>query len=164
MTKPYPKFSQRALAYAIDLLSIYLLTITVIFVIVGTYLALQNNPRESWNLLKENQGYRAFQSFAHLMIYLSYFSFSYWSSGKTLGKSFFKLQVVSESGELTFKQSLGRSLAYFLSGQLTFGIGFLLPLFRQDKKALHDLLAKTKVVRITQKIESPSVEQESSAA
>ncbi|MCO5141544.1 MAG: RDD family protein [Oligoflexia bacterium] len=149
MAKRQPKYSQRALAYSIDLLTVYLITITCVFAIVSCYLLLQTNPRESWDHLKVNQGYRIFQSFAHLVVYISYFTISFWSYGKTIGKSFFKLSVVSEKDdELTFGQSLGRSFAYLLSGQLTLGIGFLLPLFREDKKALHDLLAKTKVIRI----------------
>jgi len=40
-----------------------------------------------------------------------------------------------------------RALGYMLSF-LFLGVGFLLPLFTSKKQALHDLIAKTRVVRL----------------
>jgi uncharacterized RDD family membrane protein YckC len=44
------------------------------------------------------------------------------------------------------KRAFGRFLAWNLSGAFL-GIGYLLVLFRKDRRALHDLLAGTRVVR-----------------
>lgn len=67
-------------------------------------------------------------------------------SGQTPGKKFASLKVVDA---VTFqrasylKLSL-RFIGYFIS--LIFIIGFIIPLLREDKRALHDLLSGTAVI------------------
>jgi uncharacterized RDD family membrane protein YckC len=68
--------------------------------------------------------------------------------GATPGKTLFKLKVLhSETGTYV---SPGRALAREWLGKiiciLTFNIGFLMIAFRADKRGLHDLLFKTRVV------------------
>lgn len=72
-------------------------------------------------------------------------------TGRTPGKALLRLSVVpSGSSEPTpgigLQKALVRFLAYNLSGSLL-GLGFLLVLIRKDRRALHDLLAGTRVVR-----------------
>lgn len=68
------------------------------------------------------------------------------SSGQTAGKEMLGVRVVRLDGRPVSRyQALGRVLAKLLSW-LTLGAGFLVPLFRQDKRSLHDLVARTKVV------------------
>lgn len=81
----------------------------------------------------------------HITIYLAYFTLGHWYWGKTLGKKVCGLQLFHNGQELSFLRSLSRSISYIASGQLTFGIGFSLALFRSDQKALHDLFCTTKV-------------------
>jgi uncharacterized RDD family membrane protein YckC len=69
----------------------------------------------------------------------------HWQWGQTLGKMALQIRVVSvEGGPLSFGQSVGRYFATFLSA-LILGIGFMMAGARSDKRALHDLLAGTRV-------------------
>ena len=72
-------------------------------------------------------------------------------TGRTPGKALLRLSVVrgvpSGTGPgIGLKAAFVRFLAWNLSGALA-GIGFLLVLFRGDRRALHDLVAGTRVVR-----------------
>lgn len=68
-----------------------------------------------------------------------------WMWGQTLGKMALQIRVVSlDGGPLSFGQSAGRYFATFLSA-LILGIGFIMAGVRSDKRALHDLLAGTRV-------------------
>jgi len=69
----------------------------------------------------------------------------HWLWGQTLGKMALQIRVVSmDGGPLSFGQSVGRYFATFLSA-LILGIGFIMAGVRPDKRALHDLLAGTRV-------------------
>ncbi|HYN40465.1 MAG TPA: RDD family protein [Thermoanaerobaculia bacterium] len=72
-------------------------------------------------------------------------------TGRTPGKALLRLAVVpAGSSEPTpgigLQKAFVRFLAWNLSSALL-GIGFLLVLFRKDRRALHDLVAGTRVVR-----------------
>lgn len=65
----------------------------------------------------------------------------------TVGKRIFNLYVARKDGsKVGFGRSTGRALAYFASSMF-FYIGFLMVAFRQDKRALHDLICDTVVIR-----------------
>jgi uncharacterized RDD family membrane protein YckC len=69
----------------------------------------------------------------------------HWMWGQTLGKMALQIRVVSMGGgPLSFGQAVGRYFATFLSA-LILGIGFIMAGVRSDKRALHDLLAGTRV-------------------
>jgi uncharacterized RDD family membrane protein YckC len=69
----------------------------------------------------------------------------HWMWGQTLGKMALQIRVVSmDGGPLSFGQAVGRYFASFLSA-LILGIGFIMAGVRSDKRALHDLLAGTRV-------------------
>jgi uncharacterized RDD family membrane protein YckC len=72
--------------------------------------------------------------------------FWYFGGGQTPGKKALKLKVVNHKdfSEPNFMQLLIRYFGYFLS--MISLIGFFIPLFRKDKKALHDLIAGTVVI------------------
>jgi len=67
--------------------------------------------------------------------------------GTTPGKRVVGIKIVDAKtfGDISNKQAITRSLGYIPS-TLLFGIGFLMVLFRKDKRALHDLLADTLVI------------------
>jgi len=69
------------------------------------------------------------------------------SKGATPGKKLLHIKVVDAKTfkDISTKQSITRSLGYIPS-TLLFGIGFLMVLFKKDKKSLHDLLAQTAVI------------------
>lgn len=72
----------------------------------------------------------------------------HWLWGQTLGKMALQIKVVSmDGGPLTFGQAAGRYFATFLSA-IILCIGFIMAGIRTDKRALHDLLAGTRVIRL----------------
>jgi uncharacterized RDD family membrane protein YckC len=76
--------------------------------------------------------------------------------GRTLGKALLGVRVVLEDGApLTVGVALLRWLAGWAS-LIPFGLGFLMAGMRADKRALHDLLAGTRVVR-TRDAASPAI-------
>ena len=67
--------------------------------------------------------------------------------GATVGKLGLGARIVNLDGSPI---GLGKALLRWfatIASNLTFGIGYLMVAFRKDKRALHDLLAATKVVR-----------------
>ncbi len=68
--------------------------------------------------------------------------------GGTPGKRMLNLRIYTTEGEtpIGWQKAFIRFLGYLLSS-LIFCIGFLMIAFRDDKKALHDLLAKTIVLK-----------------
>lgn len=75
----------------------------------------------------------------------AYFSIFYFvTDGRTMGKTLFGLKVVASTGEITLKQSMQRSFAYFtcaMFGSFLFALSF----FRKDHKSLADLFSGTSV-------------------
>ena len=99
--------------------------------------ALSNSPQMSmkWELLFE---------FSILTI-----SIIFWRRwrGATPGKHFSKIKVVDAKTlkEIDNKQAITRSLAYVIS-TIPLLAGFIIVVFRKDKRALHDLIAGTAVI------------------
>jgi uncharacterized RDD family membrane protein YckC len=68
-------------------------------------------------------------------------------TGQTPGKKMLGVRVVAANGShLTTGQSWGRSAAKLVGGAL-WGIGYVPALFTRERTALHDLIARTRVVR-----------------
>ena len=83
-------------------------------------------------------------SFAIAFLYYGWF---YKNKGATPGKMLMRLRIArADTGtNLTYWRAFGReTLGKILSSMVLF-IGFLLVVFRQDKRALHDLLFNTQV-------------------
>ena len=78
-----------------------------------------------------------------------YFVLLHWARGQTLGKMAFHIRVVSrDGGPLSFGRAALRHLGSWLSAVIL-GIGYLVAAFRADKRALHDLIAGTRVEHVT---------------
>lgn len=75
----------------------------------------------------------------------AYFSIFYFvTNGRTMGKTLFGLKAVSPDGEMTLKQSMQRSFAYFacsMFGSFLFALSFI----RKDDKSLADIFSGTTV-------------------
>jgi uncharacterized RDD family membrane protein YckC len=67
--------------------------------------------------------------------------------GQTFGKMCAGIAVLRGEAEPDFGRALGRYFAYYLS-LLPAGLGFLMAAFTREKKALHDSVAGTRVVRV----------------
>jgi len=69
------------------------------------------------------------------------------TKGATLGKMALGLKVIRvDGGPLNMQQALGRSLATILSGLILF-IGYIIAAFDDQKRALHDRLCDTLVIK-----------------
>ncbi|MDO9181733.1 MAG: RDD family protein [Bacteriovorax sp.] len=81
-----------------------------------------------------------------LSLSFAYFSIFYFvTNGRTMGKTLFGLKVISPSGEMTLKESMQRSFAYFscaMFGSFLFALSFI----RKDDKSLADVFSGTNVV------------------
>jgi uncharacterized RDD family membrane protein YckC len=73
-----------------------------------------------------------------------------WFVGKyaaTPGKMACKLKVVlSEGGRVSFARAIGRHFAKYISG-LILGIGYIMAGFDEQKRALHDRICDTRVIK-----------------
>ncbi|MDE2058603.1 MAG: RDD family protein [candidate division NC10 bacterium] len=77
-----------------------------------------------------------------------YFTIFVGSCGQTPGKTLFRLKVVrTDDQEMTYGRALLRSLCWILS-LLLLSLGFLMIAFTRQKRALHDMLAGTSVIRL----------------
>jgi uncharacterized RDD family membrane protein YckC len=77
----------------------------------------------------------------------AYFALCHGTGGRTLGKRVLDIRVVTEAGEPAgYPQALARYLAWWVS-LLPLGLGFVMAAFRTDRRALHDLVAGTRVVK-----------------
>jgi uncharacterized RDD family membrane protein YckC/type II secretory pathway pseudopilin PulG len=71
-------------------------------------------------------------------------------NGQTLGKMAAGVAIVRDDGSpLTYGRAFARWIGYLLSG-LTLCLGFACAAFTQRKRALHDYLADTRVVRVAE--------------
>ena len=83
-----------------------------------------------------------------IALWWGYFAVGWGLWGATPGKWLLGLRVVDHSGRcpIGFSRSMLRLVAYTVSS-MTLGAGHLLVLFRADRRALHDILAGTRVCR-----------------
>jgi uncharacterized RDD family membrane protein YckC len=83
-----------------------------------------------------------------LLLWIAYTVLFHWLWGQTLGKMAVQVRVVTlEGGPLSLQCAIIRELGVWLSS-LTFGIGYAMAGLRRDKRALHDLIAGTRVERL----------------
>lgn len=138
-------FWRRAVAYSIDFVLVQL--IVILFMGVG---AVAIETASVFEAGVDVASTALIESFFPLFasIFLSYFTFfTYWG-GQTPGKLLLRVRVVTKDlNELTLLRAFGRSLSYFLSS-LFLGVGFMIVVVNRDKRALHDLIARTRVVKI----------------
>ncbi len=135
-------FGPRFLAFMIDLVIVTLLGLVGIF--IGTLFGLLFSFY-GWGAAAFLQ--LGVQIIASLMLTGFYFaSMEAGASRATLGKASIGLMALRDDNmPMTRQQAFGRAGSAFVTF-LTFYLGFLLCFFRADKKALHDLMSKSKVV------------------
>lgn len=116
-----------------------------LFIVYPTLLAGGiRRPPASARMMAVNAGY-------YLVTFFVYGGYSVWMHGRwgrTLGKVATGVKVVKVSGEpIGYGRAFGRWLGTLLDF-LTLSIGYLLAGIRSDKRALHDLVAGTRVIKI----------------
>ena len=82
------------------------------------------------------------------LIMVAYTTFFHGKYGATLGKMACGLKVVTpDGGRITYGRALGRGFAELLSNWVC-KIGYIIAAFDDQKRALHDHIASTRVVRV----------------
>jgi uncharacterized RDD family membrane protein YckC len=81
-------------------------------------------------------------------LYIAYFTYFHGTTGRTLGKMFFGLQVVSADGTpISFGIAFLRAVGYLVSNLLfIFPLGFIWAAFDKRKQGWHDKIAGTVVI------------------
>jgi uncharacterized RDD family membrane protein YckC len=128
----------RAVALAVDI---------VVFIVAQLLLA--RLARALWGPSPDGgTPLHAAVTFFTLIFALAYTTTLHVVAGQTIGKSLVGVRVVGvDGGLLTVGPAFLRHLAYFISAA-TFGFGFLMAGLRRDKRALHDLIAGSRVERV----------------
>jgi uncharacterized RDD family membrane protein YckC len=86
--------------------------------------------------------------FVGILTFVLYFTFfTYWG-GQTPGKMLMRVRVMTtDLGEVPLPRALLRTVCYIASS-FFFGLGFMIAAFNREKRALHDFVAGTRVVRV----------------
>jgi len=141
-------FWRRTAAFIIDL--ILLQWITLIFLWLGATaedLAMAQSLNLPDGLSESLMEWAEFHTRIWSFLFLVYFSFFTWYGGQTPGKMALGIRVVTANGQpVSWLRAIGRTLCYNLD-IFTLGIGFLLAAVPPAKRALHDMIAGTVVVR-----------------
>lgn len=138
----YAGFWRRLVAYLIDLAILYAVMLPL--AVLAGILAAEMNNMDTYQL-------KRFESALTLIFFATawlYFAFMESSAQKgTYGKRLIGLQVTNLQGQpVSFNQATGRFFARVLSA-LPLGLGFLMAAFTARKQTIHDIVAKTLVLR-----------------
>ena len=144
----YAGFWKRLLAYAIDMIPIFLAVFCIAYFFLGFDQTLHNyingdkSLEEKAYFLSERNKVRD----SALLLWVLYGLIMDCSKFQgTHGKILLKLKVVNEFGErISFPQSVKRT-SMKIVGAIPLYLGYIWAAFREDKAAWHDLTAKTRV-------------------
>ena len=148
----YAGFWRRAVAFIVDMLIVAIPT-TLVFgpMVALETVALGTNPT---NLSATQAGLLGATIFSWQLvsIVLTWLYFAFFESGKkqsTWGKRLLGIKVIGANGQrISFARATGRFFAKTLSYVILY-IGFIMAGFTNRKRALHDLVAETYVVKKT---------------
>ncbi|WP_042349116.1 RDD family protein [Bacillus massiliigorillae] len=145
----YASFGRRLAAYLIDgmILSAIISTLAALGILslIGVNLDLSQLQDPSYSLAN-NKGY-LFATFIVGTLYYTLLQSSKWQA--TIGKKLLGVKVVTLEGDrISFFRAIIRHLVMFSISSL-FYFGFIMALFTKRKQTLHDLLAKTLVIKET---------------
>jgi len=84
----------------------------------------------------------------YFYLIIQYFFVWFWvNSSGTLGMKSWKIKIVDIKGnKITYKKAIIRFNIAIIS-ILIFGFGFIMSIFRKDKKCLHDIISKTTLIK-----------------
>ncbi|MDQ1263518.1 MAG: hypothetical protein QG559_519 [Campylobacterota bacterium] len=128
----YASYSHRVKAFIVDLFMIY-----APILYVTTYVFMGGKDAFLSSDLAPLLG---------VSVYGLIYSFLVSRFGQTPGKKAYEMKIVDATtgNNISFVRAFMRFVAFLFSATTLFGV--LLPLYRKDKKSLHDLLCKTVVV------------------
>jgi len=93
-------------------------------------------------------GLQLLSSFVGFAINIAYVTYFIGAHGATPGKMVCRLKVVMDDGSpVTYGRAFGRGFAEILSGLICY-IGYIMAGFDEEKRALHDHICATRVIRL----------------
>jgi uncharacterized RDD family membrane protein YckC len=128
----FPTYIDRIKAFIVDMFMIY---IPILYIIA--YVALSGKDEFQASSLAQ---------FSGVAIYAVIYALFLSKTGQTPGKKAYAMKVVDARSEenLSFLQAMLRFVSFLISA--TTLLGLLLPLYRKDKKSLHDIMSSSKVI------------------
>ena len=127
----------RLLAWVIDFLVLLAVRLALLALLPGISIEEYSNSVDDW-IWFDN---------VMLLAGVAYYTVGVSVFSTTAGKRVLGLYVLrSDGSKISLLRAFGRYLAYIPSA-LILGVGFLMVAFRQDKRALHDLISDTAVVK-----------------
>ena len=142
-------FWRRFAAYLIDILPITLLVFGAFYIFFGfdEVMRLRNQYPGDPQVRAHFLSWRNHIRDMSFLIWIVYATITEGSRLQgTLGKKLMRLRVTDmEGNSLTVGRSIARNLSKIVS-LLPLGLGFVWAAFRRDRRAWHDLLAKTRLV------------------
>jgi uncharacterized RDD family membrane protein YckC len=148
----------RVAAYIVDFLITGITMLVIYFIFSFDFIFLFNKGILNMDFNTAIHFYRV--TVVNALLICSYFTLvPYILDGQTLGKKIFRIKVVMVDGsKITFaslfvREILGKLLLNFINIFLANLASFVLMLYREDKRAIGDIFAKTMVVDITQNYE-----------
>jgi uncharacterized RDD family membrane protein YckC len=139
----YGGFWIRVVAYIIDAI-----VLNVAFAIIGMFLGVSLIPADPTKLDPEVMSKMGVFELVALVVTWLYFALLESSQrGATVGKMAMGLRVVDEQGNrISFGRATGRFFAKFVSGIILL-LGYIMVAFTERKRALHDMMAGTLVIK-----------------
>lgn len=140
----FAPMGNRILAFLIDGLITYLLQLIVILpasLALG-YFINRFGPSAFGVVI----GFQIFINLSSILIQMTYHVYFWRRHAATPGKMIFRLKVVRGDGSrLSLGRCFGRHFAMWLSG-LACCVGYLMPWFDEERRALHDFICDTRVI------------------
>ena len=148
----------RVAAYIVDFLITGITMLVVYFIFSFDFIFLFKKGILNMDFNTAIHFYRV--TVVNALLICSYFTLvPYILDGQTLGKKIFRIKAVMVDGSkitiasLFVREILGKLLLNFINIFLANLASFVLMLYREDKRAIGDIFAKTMVVDITQNYE-----------
>ena len=114
--------------------------------LVIAVLIIMSIPFFSFDLQENNLLKVIIQIYYYLIT--QYFFVWFWVHNEgTLGMKTWKIKIICNNNRLSYKQAIIRFNVAIIS-LLFFGLGFIISLFRKDKKCFHDIITKTALVKL----------------
>lgn len=147
MNSQYASFFSRVVAYFIDLFVVSAILTLLTYIGVLSFFGINYDISQLSDVsysMNNNRGYMLITILIGIAYYATLQS-SKWQA--TIGKRLMKIKVTTLDGRrIGFLRAVVRYLVMFGLSNILF-IGYLLALFTKRKQALHDLIARTLVVK-----------------
>jgi uncharacterized RDD family membrane protein YckC len=145
----YGGFWRRGLALFLDgiILAVILFPIEMVLGLFASPVMVPRTSSSNFGMLGINFGILGLIYLISFAVGATYQGYFLSQKGATPGKMVMGLKVITATGaRLTFMRGVGRYFATVLSA-FTFFIGYLIAAFDSQKRALHDHICSTRVIR-----------------